>query len=917
MKQHTQAFKNEVKNMGRQFTSMVRYIDENQEEVILTEELYAISLNYEGALLKSVMKRLEIESTVDIPNGTIINYRLGLLVNGLYEIIDYGNYVVYENEKQEDSDTYKITCYDKILYAMKEYEAVELQYPVTVRDYIQGLCNKLGLTFANGNTNFANYNRTIYTDLYQGIGYTYRDVLDELAQVTASTICINNNDELEIRYISPSAVDTLDEEFLKDVNVKFGEKYGPINSIVLSRSGESDNVYLQDEDSIEANGLCELKISDNQIMNNNDRSDYLADILARLNGLQYYTTDFSSTGILYYDVCDRYNVIVGENTYSCVIFNDEINIEQGLEENIYSQMPEQTETDYTKADKTDRKINQTYLIVDKQNQKIEAVITNTTVQNEKIARITQTVDEINAKISDIADITTSAESDYARLSMEDINQSEPIMIKIHPVVENISYLYPNTGLFPSATTYLKVRTLRFIRTYEEEGVTKTENIDYVLPEDLLWYDNETYDEFHLSYDNQLCQVIKKCKYNADGTVSLLAEEEVHEYEYPQILLRDGDYEIVLLGYDTGYIFAQLMAQNIYTTQFATRAEVGTQINQTAQDILLEASAIYETKANANTNYSSLRVGINGIQSQVSSNTSSINSNTQDISTLQQTATSIQTTVSTKVGKNEVISSINQTAESIKINADKIGLTAGNVLDIISGNTINLTSKNIAISSTNFSVDKNGNMTCNNAQITGGYIKIYGGSELVPNFIVQNSADDRSTRVGISPSNIQVVMPASGITLLRRPFISVGTDVSGCSARLSANADGTMLTMGDTESYNVFSLSTSTKVCRFDGTFRANRFVDSSLKELKKNIEKYNNSVIELIKSSDIYSYNYKTEEDTAKKHLGFVIGKEFRVPKEVISDTEDGIDSYAMTSVLWKAMQELLVKIEALEERIK
>ena len=31
-------------------------------------------------------------------------------------------------------------------------------------------------------------------------------------------------------------------------------------------------------------------------------------------------------------------------------------------------MPEETETDYTKADKTDRRINQTYLIVDKQNQ---------------------------------------------------------------------------------------------------------------------------------------------------------------------------------------------------------------------------------------------------------------------------------------------------------------------------------------------------------------------------------------------------------------------------------------------------------------------------------------------------------------------------------------------------------------------
>ena len=33
-------------------------------------------------------------------------------------------------------------------------------------------------------------------------------------------------------------------------------------------------------------------------------------------------------------------------------------------------MPEETQTDYTKADKTDRKINQAYIIVNKQEQKI-------------------------------------------------------------------------------------------------------------------------------------------------------------------------------------------------------------------------------------------------------------------------------------------------------------------------------------------------------------------------------------------------------------------------------------------------------------------------------------------------------------------------------------------------------------------
>ena len=151
------------------------------------------------------------------------------------------------------------------------------------------------------------------------------------------------------------------------------EKYGPINSIVLSRSAESDNVYLRDEDSVTKNGLCELKIIDNQVMNWEDRSDYLQDILSRLNGIYYYLNDFSSTGICYYDLLDRYNVKIGDNVYSCIMLNDEINITQGLEENIHTDMPMETETDYTKADKTDRRISNVSLIENKQQKKINAL----------------------------------------------------------------------------------------------------------------------------------------------------------------------------------------------------------------------------------------------------------------------------------------------------------------------------------------------------------------------------------------------------------------------------------------------------------------------------------------------------------------------------------------------------------------
>ena len=387
MKTHTSSFKEQIKLIGKEIDSRITF----GSTVLGKNDLNAVTPSYQGAILKSVMKQLDIDSNVAIPIGTILKYEFGLKVNGEYEYINYGNYVVYSVEKQEDTKSYKITCYDKLLYSMLDYVKLPITYPISIRDYINLLSTALGLKFANKSGTFANYDKQIQADLYDGLGYTFRDILDELAQVTASTICLNNNDELEIRYITETN-DVIDEEFLKDVNVNFGEKFGAVNTIVLSRSADSDSVYYPS--TLPANPY-EIKISDNQIMNGNDRADFLPDIYNKLNGLEFYTNDFVSTGICYYDLCDRYSVKVGDNTYSCVMFNDEVLVTQGLEENIYTELPEQTETDYKHASKDDRMINQVYIIAKKNEAEILAVV-NTTKQIQK--EINPTKDENGSKI---------------------------------------------------------------------------------------------------------------------------------------------------------------------------------------------------------------------------------------------------------------------------------------------------------------------------------------------------------------------------------------------------------------------------------------------------------------------------------------------------------------------------------------
>ena len=477
MKTHTNSFKEQIKSIGKEIDSKITF----GNTVLGKNDLNAVTPSYQGAILKSVMKQLDIDSNVAIPLGTILTYEFGLKVNGEYEYINFGNYIVYSVEKQEDTKSYKITCYDKLLYSMLDYVKLPITYPISIRDYINSISTVLGLTFANKNDEFANYDKQIQADLYDGLGYTFRDVLDELAQVTASTICLNENDELEIRYINETN-DVIDEEFLKDVNVNFGEKFGPVNTIVLSRSADSDSIYYPE--TLPENPY-EIKISENQIMNGNDRDAYLPDIYEKLNGLEFYTNDFVSTGITYYDLCDRYSVKIGDNTYSCVMFNDEVLVTQGLEENIYTELPEETKTNYKKADKTDRKINQTYLIVDKQNQSIEAVVSQTNDLNNTVNSTIQTITSQGATIEVLSEKTQKIDDHGNATSVKTTNgytfDSEGM--KIYTGADEFNALHTATG------TYYKDGDTILSQTTKDG--TKTKDIELY---GIFKYGKETIDD---------------------------------------------------------------------------------------------------------------------------------------------------------------------------------------------------------------------------------------------------------------------------------------------------------------------------------------------------------------------------------------------------------------------------------------
>lgn len=563
----------------------------------------------------------------------------------------------------------------------------------------------------------------------------------------------------------------------------------------------------------------------------------------------------------------------------------------------------------------------------------------------KTTSITQDIASIESQISDIADITTSAnaiDGSIEDTELQNIASSYPIRIEVHPLSDNISYLYPDSNLYPEDTLYPTTRYLIFTNT------STNDVFEYELPDDLLYYDANNYDSFVADYEANTCQLIKKCKYNQDGTVGLLPTPVTTNLSFADEIeanfsLTEGNYKVELQGYNNGYIFTRLMVMNAYTAQYATKVELNSSIRQTASDITSTVSANY-------------------------------------------------------VGNHEVISKINQTAEQITIDANKVNLNGYVTVTDLAGTSTTINGSNITtgtidasqvnvtninasnITSGSISCDKLSGGTINGQTISGGNISgttitgatLNGSSGNIGGFdinsnnlsktvsglynydyydlskamqIIMEYVAQTNNELHILDVNNDNVLDSTDFVYIRQIMLGQRTNTKTVSGTFQINSNNPKKCIsvlgqdGDVvASMGVGGIDTTYMTCEnfvcgkansagdnyqqfitgngSTGVLRCVSLIQSSKEELKKNIEKLDNG-LDIIKNIDIYKYNFKTENDTDKKHIGFVIGKDKKYSKEVTNNHNDGADIYSFVSVCCKAIQEQQEIIENLQSRIE
>ena len=458
-------FKEAINEYGKQITASFDYLGVTYRD----EPIISMNPHYEGSLLKTVMKCLDIELDVELIENessnvstynvrtsnarasnastaivgaaivgasiagttvasgavsgttestgadTIENPKFGVKGTGDsdYSYIQYGTYIIKSTKKDEESHSISLECYDLMLESMIPYDiALDYSQGVTVKDLLDAICNRLG--WSKGYTTFYNSDVLIDEEKYD-ISDTFRDVLDDIAEVAGGMIGFIG-DALTVIYPTNSG-EVIDEENLKSLTI--GKKYGPINSVVLSRTPQEDNIYRQDKISIAENGLTEIRIENNQIIDTH-REDFMDGICAALFGLSFELYELESFGIGYLNFGDFFAIKTADGAeHKALMLCDDLQITQGVTET--SKLPELevTNTDYSAASETDKALKKAILRVDKQNGLISALVEKT-----------------NTLESGLGTVTTKAEA---------IIDEESINLKISEAIEGIDSIETSTG----------------------------------------------------------------------------------------------------------------------------------------------------------------------------------------------------------------------------------------------------------------------------------------------------------------------------------------------------------------------------------------------------------------------------------------------------------------------------------------
>lgn len=399
------------------------------------DDLKSVKVSTSSGLLRSVMRQCEIKylgshamlgDTVQLEIGCSIPTYVddltkpiyeedGETISGYYqkidsytdESIDYGSFIITSEETNQVTGETTAKGFD-LMYLANEQYSLTPTYPIDLMDLVTAICTELGWTL--NATSFPNDDLVIASELFSESKLTYRQILDQVAEASGSTIYFSGDDELHFRQVE---VSSLDETLgLADMfSIKLEPKYTDINQLVASRMPQEDNILVKDDANIALNGIKELRIVNNLIIDS-DRETYLPTIFAELLGLNFYPCEAKTVGLGYFEIGDRISVPNGAGTgHETVVMEYEVVMDGSLRETLKCLSPDKTYTNLNYAGVIGQIIKDTQIIVNKQTGEIEII----TQDISGLASIVVAIGEITQTVADLEALTETQQTQITEL----------------------------------------------------------------------------------------------------------------------------------------------------------------------------------------------------------------------------------------------------------------------------------------------------------------------------------------------------------------------------------------------------------------------------------------------------------------------------------------------------------------------
>ena len=575
----------------------ITILGETEDDNVVLTESDIVNITYEdyryvdtATICIGQFVAREISGTIVTTNLTTpmenkeIKVEMGVKTNNTTTYYSLGNFLVTLPENDDVDDTLDFEAMDYTKKFNQEFDATGLTFPCTALQLAQYCCNKCGVELAT--TTFTNSTFIVPNNQYE-TGDTYRKVMQDIGKLAYSWIRIGWDNKCYIDFSVPSTTIEDDNKITPhnyyDLTVQ-NEKFGPVNRVVIGMSDvEGENAYIEDGDSIAANGLCELQIMDCNITYTPELRQQAITGASRLFGLTFVPIEINTTGHPWLLGNELIEIEKTDGTKITTIpFDRTIEYAGHIKTKLVASADTKTETEYKNPGTLETAVKQTRIIVDKQNQTITQVVENVGQYDERITQVEQDVDSISQQVSQITDLTREVTNTSNISTGEDATSGYPVEFRIYG---DVMPIYPTNDLHPSNTLFPKPTEYYLTVEYTEDDVVKEETIQ--LPFDYLTYLDDTYDEFVIDSDGNASK-IKRIGFSSTGQKYVLPEEQTISYGQILIQLHEG-VNTLSLNYYTPTFYLKYAVQSDLTDVFATKVELNTSITQTTDSIMLEVN----------------------------------------------------------------------------------------------------------------------------------------------------------------------------------------------------------------------------------------------------------------------------------------------------------------------------------------